>query len=320
MMRVTSIGMLVVALLAPSGVGAAQQSGQEAGGASGTEQGDTKIHFMNVEIWPEYDDPRVLVIYRGALEPDLATPRDFSFLVPTGAEIHMAGAIDENGGHVHGLYTTEDRGDGLTEVSYSLPNPTFYMEFYYDPLGDDDLRDFTYPLVSPFPITQLLVSVQHPRRADEFAVTPVSTRVVQDEQGLSYHVVGFDSLAAGESESVSVRYRKSDREFSVAAQDAAGAGADPEGADKRAMKGILIFAAGLLLLVIVYGVFTSTQKSAAREARTAPGARTTRSYGGPPRALSSDARFCTQCGEGITATDKFCRACGHPARPGAPVA
>lgn len=308
MMRPTATGILTaVTLLLPTGIGATQAPPQEAAGTSGADGNDTKVHFMNVEIWPEYDDPRVLVIYSGALEPGLEMPRDFSFLVPTGAEVHMAGAVAESGGHIHGLYETRDRGDGLTEVSYSLPNPNFYMEFYYDPLGDDDLRDFSYPLVSPYAISQLRVNVQHPRRATEFAVAPATTQVVQDDKGLSYHAIRFDSLTAGESRSVSVRYKKSDRNFSVVAQDGSGA----EVSDKRAMKSILVFSALLLLGVVGYGVFTTTRKGAGRPTRDIGGTQQPRSESGR-RGPIAGADFCTQCGERTAATDKFCGKCGHP--------
>lgn len=307
MMRPTITGILTAALLLPGGLRAGQSPTQEAVGASGAGANETKVQFMNVEIWPEYDDPRVLVIYSGALEPGLATPRDFSFLVPTGAEIHMAGAIDENRAHIHGLLETRSRGDGLTEVSYSLPNPNFYMEFYYDPLGDGELRDFSYPLVSPFPISQLRVSVQHPRRADGFAVAPGATQAIQDDQGFSYHVITLDSLAAGESRAVSVRYRKSDRDPSVVAQDAPGA----EGSDKPATKSILSFSALLLVGVVGYGIFTTTQKRARRAAQELGGLQPTRSETGGPDPFTG-AGFCTQCGERITSTDNFCGMCGHP--------
>jgi zinc-ribbon domain len=304
MKRLTTAAILAAGLALLSGAHPTQAPAQEAAATPDGDQAETKIDGMSVDIWPEYDDPRVLVIYRGTLAPGLTTPRDFSFLVPTGAEIHMAGAVDETRGHVHALFETKDRGDGLTEVSYSLPNPNFYMEFYYDPLGDTPERDFTYRLVSPFPIDQLMVSVQEPRRAEGFAMTPATNQIVRDDaEGLSYHVVGFSDVAAGEAQTVSVSYRKGDREPSVVAEDGAGA----QGADSRAMRSILIFSAILLVGVVGYGVFVTLQK------------RDAEADGGLSDAFAdpiTDVNFCSQCGEEVAPTDRFCGICGHPVQAG----
>ena len=42
------------------------------------EKSEVRIAEMEIDIWPEYDDPRVLVIYSGQLEPGMetATPAD----------------------------------------------------------------------------------------------------------------------------------------------------------------------------------------------------------------------------------------------------
>jgi hypothetical protein len=126
---------------------------------------ETRINMMQVDIWPEYDDPRVLLIYRGQLEPGREIPRDFAFVIPPGAQVHMAGAIGDNGEHLHSVYETRSRPDGLVELAYQPPTRTVYMEFYYDPLGDGEEREFQYTLVSPLPVAMWMVNVQQPLQA-----------------------------------------------------------------------------------------------------------------------------------------------------------
>lgn len=316
MRSVFALETLVTALLALGSVKVAQASTLEFGppGSRVSTADTTVIDEMNVDIWPEYDDPRVLVIYRGNLQPGITVPRDFTLVIPTGAEIHMAGAIDDRGGHVHARYSALDRGDGMTEIAYSLPTPNFYMEFYYDPLGDADVRDFSYTVVSPLPISQLVVSVQRPRRADGFQVTPATTELVQDDRGLAYHIVRMGGIAAGEARTVSIRYEKGDREPSVEA----GITPEPGTADRGVpVNSLLKLSALLLLAVVVYAARSVLHARA--ELRADAGLRTSDPNDHPaamaePHRLD-ESRFCTGCGSRIEPGDRFCAMCGHPVRP-----
>lgn len=89
------------------------------------------IATMGVDIWPEYDDPRVLVTCHGLLAPGHAD--EVLARSPAGARIHMAGGIAEGDGQLHGDFRTEPHGSGLMTVTYRLEVPVFYMEFCYDP-------------------------------------------------------------------------------------------------------------------------------------------------------------------------------------------
>ncbi|HZD06433.1 MAG TPA: hypothetical protein VE173_16090, partial [Longimicrobiales bacterium] len=217
------------------------------------------VAWVSVQILPEFDDPRVLVIYQGSLAEGVETPADFSLVIPRGAQIHMAGGVDATGGHIHGDYETTER-DGLTEVAYELPVPDFYMEFYYDPIPEGEDHGFTYPVVSPWDAAEVTVAVQKPRRAEDFGVSPLAARVVQDDKGFDYHVIQWDSVAAGTSREVAVRYRKADREPSaVPGQAAAGTAAAGVGAGAAGGQGletvpalVLVLLAGALSYVVVY--------------------------------------------------------------------
>jgi len=308
MPKLKTPGIALAALLLPAGLRASppvQETPAPAGAVA-----DTRINTMEVEIWPEYDDPRVLVIYRGTMAPDQSFPTDFTFVVPSDAQVHMAGAVDENGGHVHALFRERDRGDGTKEIFYSLEHPNLYMEFYYDPFTGAEQREFSYPLVSPFPIQDLKVSVQQPLRATGFGVTPSTSNVAQDQNGFSYYVVSLGEVPAGDGRSVSVAYRKTDREPSVAGKQASGGVAQPQ---RRTMKGILAGTGILLLGVVGIGLFASSQR---KRARSGGGVNATRPAPAPPgQARSTSTRFCTQCREEIDRADKFCGNCGHKVRP-----
>lgn len=270
-------------------------------------QTETRIARMQVDIWPEYDDPRVLVIYSGELEADVDVPRPFSFLIPRGAQIHMAGAIGENGGHLHAQFETLPKGDALTQVSYTLQSKKFYMEFYYDPFTGGENKEFRYPLVSPFPIAALSVLVQQPLQARAFRTSPSAVNVVQDEKGFSYHRLPFGKVAANEERSVAVSYVKEENKPSISK---AGSGA-PGGS--KAMRNILIIGAVLLVGVIGYSVVANSKsKRAAPQRAGARRAANRRPKAGQP-VQPGEFKYCTECGTQMQRGDKFCPSCGTKA-------
>lgn len=281
----------------------------------------TAIATMRVDIWPEYDDPRVLVIYDGTLAGDATAPTDFSLVVPPGAQVHMAGGIAPDGGHLHADFRTRTRNDGLVEVSYRLEVPEFYMEFYYDPLGAGEERRFTYPVQSGFHIDSLAVRVQEPRRAEGFEVVPLADQHTQDDRGLGYAVIRRTDLAPGAMIPVTVVYRKTDRTPSVTAQEmngaqgaqgAQGARAEPPFPWDRARRwGLGILAAAFFAVGLYREVFARRWSGSHREP-VADRDRDDRGQAAPEGGRRP--RFCTECGTRLAPTHRFCTMCGQPIR------
>lgn len=272
---------------------------------------DPTLAALTIDIWPEYDDPRVLVIYDGVLESASELPAELTFVVPADAQVHMAGGIAPEGGHLHADFDTRLRDDGLMEVSYAPRAPHLYMEFYYDPLSGDDDRRFTYPVVAPFAVDSLLVRVQEPLRATAFELTPAAEGSMQDNRGLDYHVVRWADLAAGSVTPVTVSYRKADRQPSVAQQQAPTTSQDPQTSGPSSVpwggvwSWILVTLAAGFFAMGAFKLFSSSDSGTTGSAGDGPD---------PARASASTGpgRFCTECGHRAAATDRYCGHCGHP--------
>jgi hypothetical protein len=274
-----------------------------------TESAEPRLAALNVDIWPEFDDPRVLVIYDGLLAEGVQTPREFSFVIPADAQVHMAGGIASDGGHVHAEFDTRLREDGLMEVSYTLQVPRVYMEFYYDPFTAGDQRSFTYPVVSPFDTDSLIVRVQQPLRAEGFELEPAMTDTLVDNRGLSYGVVRLDDLPGGTVTPVTVLYRKADRELSVAPQQAPSpiqegqyteSSPTPRGRLRSWVLGTL---AAAFFAVGVYKTAVKPRREGAGGAGRTGGA------GAAP-----GGRFCPECGHPVVSSQNYCVECGRSLR------
>lgn len=267
-----------------------------------------QIATLTVDIWPEFDDPRVLVIYDGRLAAGAAVPVDFSFIVPSDARIHMAGGIAADGGHLPAAFETRVLDDGVKEVSYRLEVPRFYMEFYYDPLTGAGQRRFSYPVVSRFDIDSLLLRVQEPLRSEGFGVVPLAEEVVQDNRGLNYSLIRFDHVSAGAEMPVTVSYRKTDRQPSVAGNAAA---PDQAPAERETTSSPWERARTWILGTLATGFFAMGFFKMFSSRAGKQGGAPERQGSAPPSASGGAGRFCTECGRPAGPADRYCGQCGH---------
>lgn len=78
-----------------------------------------------VSLWPEYDQPGVLVQYQGkrADTEQKRLPEDVAFLVPTGVGVTAACAIQSDGQHTSETWKEADADDGITRVTYKAALP-----------------------------------------------------------------------------------------------------------------------------------------------------------------------------------------------------
>ncbi|HSJ54449.1 MAG TPA: zinc ribbon domain-containing protein, partial [Anaerolineae bacterium] len=185
----------------------------------------------------------------------------------------------------------------------------FFYEYYYDPLGTEANKEFSFTLNSLYPIDDLLLEVQEPARASNFQLEPQpATNRVDSSLALTYHQLQVGQVAAGEDVSVAVRYVKTDPAPSLswqqvmALEDAqapvmpvmaappAGAAHEPDSGSLLA----LLAGAGLALLVlgIGYVAWRAPQPS--------------------PAAGRSSSQFCPGCGTALRAGALFCHSCGTP--------
>ena len=117
--------------------------------------GDLRIQQMRVQVMPEFDDPRVLVIVQGRLAAGANDfPVTITFRLPQGAQINQMATVNmQSAGTTLMPYETQaDPADARWQlVSYSLDGAHFFYEYYYDPIVGDVDKAFTYTLRSTTP-------------------------------------------------------------------------------------------------------------------------------------------------------------------------
>lgn len=278
-----------------------------------------------LHLWPEYDDPGLLVIFAGDFSTRAAFPRDVSFPLAPGARNIQTAYPDATG-----KLLIAASAIGADRVTYKqLPTPSFHLEYYLDRQPSGNQREIRYLFQAPYPIAVLEVSVQQPARSSDFSLTPAAETTFEGEDGLTYSVFNRANLAAGEAIEIVMRYTKTDSGVSrpqLAVTNPAltpvvsppPAVAQPAGSSLGAwLPWMLIGIGGVSLLALLaywllwprQPAITQTSERPALPKAPAPPVSTAAAA-----APSGKAAFCTQCGRPFRPDDRFCAGCGAPRR------
>jgi hypothetical protein len=286
--------------------------------------GDIRIQRLSVSIWPEYDDPRVLVILRGELSPETQVPTQLRLPMPKGAELIGAGMISPQNELLNHPYERL-AGDTADTVVLTLPVHRFFAEWYDDPFGQrEPARQFTYPLTLPYAVAQLDVDILQPDAATEFRIAPEPMREDVDTRGGKHHLWSYRDLEPEATKTFEVAYVKTTDVPSITKSAAPAADlqpGDPQAAAlSRSTKTWVTFGMLAGFAMIFAGVVfvfrnkppASSPAASAMPIVSAPGPNVTADGTTKlPETPLARANFCSNCGRQLQATDVFCPGCGR---------
>src|ERR1035437_3483999 len=140
--------------------------------------------FKNVTVWvyPEYDDPRLLVMLEGQIT-GTTLPALVKFLVPQSANLFSAGSKNTQGVYSGGPPNRiASSVQGWDEISYTLPTTasTFRVEYYDDIITGSPDKKISYDFRWLYPISDLNIVIQQPLKATNFNVSPPGTKTTEN--------------------------------------------------------------------------------------------------------------------------------------------
>lgn len=278
------------------------------------------LSSMDISLWPEFDRPEMLVIYRGLFAADTPLPVPVEFRIPASAgQPNAVAYVGEGGERLNQPYTTRSEGDELI-VSFELPTLGFQLE-YYTALDVDSAgqREFAFTYPADYATTELRLDAQVPLGAQGFAIDPPATSVTQETDGLTYHLVSAGPLAQDEAQSWTITYQKSDSALTADSLAQAGAPdeAVPPPAETEDSSTVLIFVIAFVALLAVGGTAfwlgRHTQPTPEPLSQAAK-QRKRRGSGKGEQALEGGTTFCHQCGALLRYDSEFCHKCGTAIR------
>lgn len=289
------------------------------GQAFAAEEAGPRVKQMKLSFWPEYDEPRVLVIYDGEFADKSGFPKEVRFRVPKGAEISQVCGIGDKGDHLCQLYEVKQEAD-YNVVVYTVPVPHFLLEYYVNPVGGEQTRNIAYSFSASYPMDKLDVEVQQPLRSTDFTLSPMPLSTGSDGQGFKYSQLSFEKVVPDQKIELKMSYSKQDNRPSVPKKQGSGAtgGVDSSNLNLWVLLGGSALL-GLAAFIVIgrrpnrlvpqaagYGGRSGGQANYARPSvYTKPTARAK----GALKAQEA-AAFCTGCGTPLAADDRFCPKCG----------
>jgi len=274
-------------------------------------QSEITIDKMQVRIWPEYDQPSVLVINNIFLSGEVKLPVRMNFFIPARIGSPHSVAVRELDGQLYLLeYEVEKVGE-WNQLTFTTPYPEVWIE-YYDPSIsiEGEQRSFEYHWVGDYLINDLQIEVQRPLTASDmtFKESMGSPQIGND--GLTYFFSNVGELKANTKVSLNIQYIKTDDTLSssVAApvQPVTPLNIDESIGNTSFIQILPFIVAGIGLVMLIFGVFWYMSKNKERSSKP----RQRHSVVKRPSNQSDDAIFCHRCGRRADAGDVFCRSCG----------
>jgi hypothetical protein len=295
---VLSVG-LFFALLASNIPGYAQQN----------------ISFASVQIdlWPEYDEPEMLVVSHYQFSPSVQLPVELEIRIPSAARLNAVAETSIGGQQLLNVpYTTATEGEWMT-LQFIATKPLVQVEYYDPALEKDGIeRTYVYHWPGDYDVDQVVIIVQQPIGAEEMSIFPSLNDLTPDpENGILYYKGEIGSYAAGETFDRTIAYEKDSNTLTVEFLNVESDPVNENTPGRVSLVNFIPWGIGLLgLFIIVAGVYWywATEKRQPKAARK--GAAT------GPASKVEDQRdiYCYQCGKRAESGDKFCRSCGTKLR------
>ena len=269
-------------------------------------QSDIHLSLVSVDIWPEYDQPAVLMIYRITLASGTILPTSLSVRIPSGVQINAVAVLDPSLGLINAPYdnTVQGQWSVLTITTNSLQ---VQVEFYEPLVKNGSVRHIVFEWAGNYAVDKLEANFLQPFGADSVSInfTPAISSPGQD--GLTNYHIQKANLAVGQPFTLKIDYQRQTDDLSISSLPVhAGSTPGPDTQGRVSMTGVLPWLmAGIGVLLIVAGIawFVAWQGG---------GQGSSRGRKHIPQRIESEDKsiYCSQCGKRAQPGDVFCRTCG----------
>ncbi|HLC33523.1 MAG TPA: zinc ribbon domain-containing protein [Anaerolineales bacterium] len=274
-------------------------------------QATVVLDRLQVSLWPEYDRPGVLVIYRAVLPADQTLPVGLAFRIPAAAGEPSAVAYRQDDLNLISMpYERQVVGD-LALVTFTTSVREVQFE-YYDPalLVQDSNHRFVFTWPGDYAVGEFAVEVQQPVQATGIIVNPALGSGTLGSDGMTYFSATLGGLAAGQTQVVEVAYDKTGSGLSFERLQPVEPIARPASLGERLLAWPywpwVLAAVGVMLVALAVVFFVRGRKGVGN---ARPGRLRHR------LATEGGARlFCHNCGARAEAQAVFCSMCGTKLR------
>jgi hypothetical protein len=277
-------------------------------------QSPPTITELQVALWPEYDDPSMLVIYRVRLDPATELPAMVELPIPASVGDPLAVAMtDSSGDLVNARYTRRVSGEwGM--ISVTAESLQLQIEYYGPLVIEGQLRRFTYTWPGVSNVESMSYEVQTPIGAEEMTITPTPASQTVGRDGLTYYSADLPADAGTSGSKIDVTYVKTTADLTADLLSLPPGSSDSTQGGTPDLRQFIPWALlGFGVILVAFGGAWYLRLS--RESSTT-GRRRRRASRPASRSdqerdmMDASPVFCHNCGTRAAANDRFCRSCG----------
>ncbi len=269
-------------------------------------QGLVHLSLLSLDIWPEYDQPAVLMIYRITLVPGTSLPASLTISIPSDAQINAVAIVDPVKGLVNAPYDTSIQGL-WSELTITSNSQQIQVEYYTPLVKNGSARQIVFEWPGDYAVDKLEANFLRPFGAENVSISPPPINTGPGQDGLTNYRVQATNLEAGQSFSLTIDYERNTDDLSISSLPVQAVSTPgPETPGHVSMTGFLPWVlAGIGVLLIVAGIvgFVVWQRGSQGTVKVK---KNTLQH------EESDDGFiyCHQCGKRAQVGDVFCRTCG----------
>ena len=273
-------------------------------------QGSATLSTLKVQLWPEYDQPSMLVIYDFAVAPETQLPAPVTFHIPLEANLIAVASLQD--GTLVNIPVIGPSKDGEWQAfTVTVDAMTTYHFEYYEPLAfNADQRTFNYLWDGSSAVNESSIRVLQPVDAAS-VVTDPALKPKEETDGQTYYEGTPFSLPAGEQFLFNLQYQKS-TDTLISPQELQPASPVNENTLGRiSLANYLPYFLGGLGVVLIFGGFVYYWRANRRPVNKLR----RRQRANFDQEESDSEVYCHQCGTRAKPSDRFCRVCGSRLRP-----
>jgi hypothetical protein len=277
-------------------------------------QTSTTLTSMNVQLWPEFDQPSMLVITDFTVAKSTKLPVDLAFRIPLDANLIAVAAYTTDGNLMNAVFEGPTIKGEWQEFTVKLDAVSARFEYYQPITFSGNQRVFSYLWDGDYAVDAFSMRVLEPSDTTSLTTVPKLNSISEDK-GLKYFSGAPVKLGAGKQFALNLQYTKTTD--TLIASSSTGGGVQPSAPVDESTPGRIslnnylpYIIGGLGVLLIVGGVIYYWRSGRNTFKRSRRRAHTTNAE----NEETEEELYCPQCGTRAKPNDRFCRVCGARTR------
>jgi hypothetical protein len=270
-------------------------------------QNEIRLSTLEIQLWPEYDQPSMLVIYDFVVASGATFPLSVSFRLPLDANL-IAVASYEPSGLINAKFegpTAQGEWQILTVIVESQSK--YHFEYYRPLIIQKATRKFNFLWPGDYAVDSFSVQIDEPLDVTSLSTTP-ALQATTGTDGRKHYVNIPGRMDAGQQYTLDLQYEKtSDKLVLSGTPNAPSAPLDQKAVGRISLSNLIPYILGSIGVMLILGGLIYFWSS--RGASISPRPRRRRRVKEAESSEETDI-YCHQCGQRARPGDRFCRVCG----------